>query len=95
MSDGTPPGMIGIFTDKLGRVVTTVADFDRDGYGGFSLRQAQRYRVQRNLARAVIRAYCSEMILEGMENSDCDEIVRRLVKKGAKVTLIPIGHPDE
>lgn len=95
MSDGTPPGMVGIFTDKTGRFVVTVSDFARDTPGGFSLRESQAYRVRLDLAREVIRAYCSPMILEAIQTHDCERIVNRLVKQGAKIMLIPIGHPDE
>ena len=90
----TPPGIVGIFTDKFGRVVETVSDFTTDGYGGFSLRQAQTYRVKTRLALAVVRAYCSDMIFDGLETYDCERIVQRLVTKGATTTFIPVGHED-
>jgi hypothetical protein len=91
----TPPGMVGIFTDKLGRVIETVSDFSADGYGGCSLREAQTYRVKTRLALAVVRAYCSEMILDGLETHDCERIVQRLVTKGATTTFIPVGYADD
>ena len=90
-----PRGVVAVFTDKLGRVVASVSDFESSGYGGFTLRQAQEMRAERQLAYAVVRAYCSEMILEGFETYDCEQILRRLVHKGARVTLIPVGHPSD
>jgi hypothetical protein len=33
----TPPGAVGIFTDKNGHVIASVSDFDRSSYGGFTL----------------------------------------------------------
>lgn len=89
------PGVVGIFTDKLGRVVATVSDFNRDAPGGCSLREGQTWRCQRLLALEVVRAYCSQMILEGIEAYDCERILSRLCEKGATTTYIPIGHPDE
>ena len=90
----TPPGVVGIFTDKLGRVIETVSDFSTEGFGGYTLKDAQTYRAKRNLALAVVRAYCSEMILDGIDYSDCMKIVQRLVTKGASTTFIPVGHLD-
>lgn len=89
-----PPGAVAVFTDKLGRVVASVSDFESGGYGGYSLFDAQKMRAQRMLALEVVRGYCSEMILDGLETHDCVQIVQRLVQKGARVTVIPVGHED-
>jgi hypothetical protein len=91
----TPPGVVGIFIDKHGRVVETISDFRRDRPGGCTLLEAQKARAQQQLAFAVVRAYCSEMILEGLENHDCVRIVQRLVTKGARTTFIPVGHAED
>lgn len=96
MSDKTtPPGVVGVFADKLGRVVATVSDFNRETPGGCSLRQGQTWRCQRLLALEVVRAYCSQMILEAIETYDAERILGRLCEKGATTTFIPIGHSDE
>lgn len=88
----TPKGVVGVFTDKEGRVIASVSDFDMSGYGGFSLLEAQKLRVRKDLSREVIRKYCSWAITEAIEPYDCEQIVRRLVEKGARVTVIPVGH---
>lgn len=90
-----PRGIVGIFTDKLGRVVATVAEFETGGYGGCSLRESQTYRAKHMLNLEVMRGYCSEMIHEALENHDCDKIVQRLVKGGATVTFVPVGYDGE
>jgi hypothetical protein len=88
----TPVGMVAIFADKQGRIIESVSDFDRSGYGGYTLQEGQKMRVQRRLAWAVIKAYCSEMILDGFDDGDAERIVQRLCRKGATVTLIPVGE---
>lgn len=92
----TPQGVVAVLTDHTGNVIASVSDFDRSGYGGFTLRQAQEMRVKEQLAFAVVRAYCSDAILGVFERSECGEFVRRLVRqKGFTQTIIPVGHPDE
>jgi hypothetical protein len=96
MSDTTtPPGVVGIFIDGIGRVVESVSDFERAGYGGFTLRKSQEYRVKRRLALQIVRSYCSEMMHPALDVSDCERFVERLCRDGANVVLIPIGHGDE
>jgi hypothetical protein len=89
-------GIVAILTDPKGRVVASVSDFTHDGYGGFSLQEAQEHRVKRHLAFAVIRAYCSDFIIPAIEPYDCEQIVARLTRQhGFTRTLIPIGHAEE
>lgn len=95
MSTKPPRGIVGIFTDKLGRVVATVAEFGTDCYGRCSLRESQTYRAKHMLNLEVVRGYCSEMIHEAFENYDCDKIVQRLVRGGATVTFVPVGYDGE
>jgi hypothetical protein len=87
-----PPGCVGIYTDDEGRVIASVSDFDRSGYGGFSLYQGQKVRAERKLAVAIVNAYCSNVITRALDSYDCEQIVRKL--KG-KMTFIPVGHADE
>jgi hypothetical protein len=86
-----PPGCVGIYTDDEGRVIASVSDFDRSGYGGFSLYEGQKVRAQRKLAVAIVDAYCSSVITRALDSYDCEQIVRKL--KG-KMTFIPVGHAD-
>jgi hypothetical protein len=90
----TPFGVVAIFIDKEGDVVASVSDFKQDGYGGFSLFEAQKIRVERKIATAVMGAYCSAVILDALDDEDCRRIVRRLVQKGARISIVPIGHDE-
>lgn len=89
-------GVIAILTDPDGRVVGHAADFSADGYGGFSLQQAQSYRARRRLALNVVRDGCAHYIAKAMDGYDCDGVVQRLVgSHGFKQTEVNIGHEEE
>ena len=95
-SETTARGVVAVLTSQEHGVVVSVSDFDESGYGGFTLREAQEIRARRNLAYAMVRAYCSNVILDVMEPYDCEQMLRKLEHKGShKVTLIPVGHPDD
>lgn len=87
-----PPGCLGIYTDEEGRIIASVSDFDRSGYGGFTLYQGQRIRAEKALAHEIVRAYCSDVVARSLDTYGCEQIVRKL--KG-KMTFIPVGHTDE
>lgn len=91
-AEPAPLGCVGIYTDEEGHVIVSVSDFDRSGYGGFSLYEGQRLRVQRALSAAVVGAYCSRVVTRSLDTYDCEQIVRKL--KG-KMTFIPVGHTQE
>lgn len=89
----TPKGVVATFTDSTGHVVASVSDFDRSGYGGYSLQEAQRFRVRRKLAHAVVNAYCSPVIVKALSEFDCAEIINKLTREqGFTETIIPIGY---
>ena len=89
-------GVVAVLTSQQHGVVVSVSDFDESGYGGFTLREAQEHRARRGLAFAMVRAYCSNVILDVMDPYDCEQMLRKLERKGShKVTLIPVGHPAD
>jgi hypothetical protein len=91
----TPKGIVATFTDSTGHVVASVSDFDRSGYGGFTLQEAQRYRVRRKLAYAVLNAYCSPVIVKALSEYDCRAIIDKLTREsGFTETIIPIGYDE-
>lgn len=92
MSIETQLGCVGVYTDEQGQVIASVSDFDKTGYGGFSLYAGQKIRAQRALVIAVVDAYCSKVIMDALDSYDCEQIVRKL--KG-KMTFIPVGHVNE
>ena len=95
MEKQSPDGVIAILIAADGRVMATASDFDRAGYGGYKLYQAQRLRARKMLAINFARAYCSPAYLEGAETYDLEKVVSSLVQKGkAREHIELIGHPD-
>ena len=90
-----PKGVVAVLTDDKGRVAVNAADFGLDGYGGYTLRDAQTLRVKGRIAVAFIRAYGSDAICKVTETYDAEQMVRRLCDQhGWKLTIIPIGYDD-
>jgi hypothetical protein len=88
----TPQGIVAIYTDKAGHVIATVSDFDRSGYGGFKTWQAQQIRCSDAIGRAVVRAYCSDPIVNHIDNYIVEQIMRALhSKKAGTVTFLAVG----
>lgn len=89
-----PSGVVMICIDEAGREVATVHDFDRSGYGGFSLERAQEIRCKDRLARAVIDRYASPIIGQAMVQWHRDELLQTLQRDhGYKVLTIYL--PEE
>lgn len=89
-------GVVAVLTDDKGRVAANAADFDRAGYGGCSMQEAQTIRVKTRLAIAFIRAYASDAITKVTDTYDAEQAVRKLCDQhGWKMTVIPIGYEDE
>lgn len=91
MSAKEPKGIIAIWTDPEGNVIATEADFDRSGYGGCKLWEAQRMRVNRAIAWSAVRAYCSPAVTDALTSYLLEQIAREMRNKGHKVTLREIG----
>lgn len=87
-------GVVAVFIDKHGQVTAHAADFERAGYGGYSLRQSQEMRARKLLHSAVVRAYCASVVYEATSEYDRSGIVSNMVANGAKVHIINIGWPD-
>ena len=90
----TPKGMIGIFTNKHGTVVAADADFSQETTSTRPLRASQKERVSRLLARKVVAHYASQLLQEALDAEDCEQIMYKMVDKGATVTIFPIGHDN-
>lgn len=89
MENENPPGVVGVYVDKNGRAIVSVADFNPDGVNGMRLREGQEWRVRRKLAQAIVVAYCSPVISDALDDYDCEQIVGKL--KG-KMIFIPVNH---
>lgn len=91
-----PPGVLGILTDETGRVVVAEADFERGGYGGFTLAQAQRIRLKQRISGAMVRAYASPQMTRAMSAYDCDRIMDELCRQhGYRLTFRAVGHSED
>ena len=88
-----PKGIVAALFNVNGHNIVSVSDFNTTCYGGFSVYESQKHRVQIALAEATVRAYCSEDIVDAiLKLGHSADIVRRLVDKGFTLSIIPIGH---
>lgn len=87
-------GVIAVLTNNHGQVITNAVDFDGFHPSGFTVLEAQKMRIKTAIAEAMVKAYCSEDIVESViARGRPQEILQHLVdKKGFTVTIIPIGH---
>lgn len=91
-----PKGIIAIVTDAQGEVIATAADFDRSGYGGFELWEAQRMRAERRAIFDTLNAYASPVLTGAIDAYRAEEIFRELRRKsGHRLTFRAIGWPDD
>lgn len=91
-----PQGVIAIMTLPTGHVAATHADFDRSGYGGFKLWEAQRIRCSDAVKRKAVRVYCSEIVTAHLESYTLDRIAEDLIQRGKwRVTYRAIGYPED
>ena len=89
-----PSGVVMVCVDAAGREIATVHDFDRSGYGGFTLQRSQEIRCKNRLARAVIDAYSNPIIAQCMSEWHRDELLKKLISDhGYKVHTVFL--PDE
>lgn len=91
-----PQGVTLVLIDTKGRVRAHASDFERSGYGGFSLLEAQKLRCRRALAREFVTGGCHPDIAGALDNYDAEKVVQALVNNKSWVTTeIIIGHQDE
>lgn len=95
MSEKAAKGVVAILTGPDGYVWATVTDFDRSGYGGFSMQEAQEYRAKRALAWEFVRKACSDVIVKAMDEYQCDRIISNVCsQQGFTRTILPIGYEE-
>lgn len=93
--EAEPKGVLAIMTRPDGYVAATHADFDRSGYGGCKLWEAQRMRASDAVKRQAVRAHCSEIVTKHLESYTIDRIAEDLVNRGKwKVTFRAIGWDE-
>jgi hypothetical protein len=90
-----PQGIIAIMTSPGGDVIATAADFNRSGYGGYKLWEAQRSRAQQAVKWKAVRAYCSTVMADALSSYLLEQISDQLCQKGHKITVRAIGYSEE
>ena len=90
-----PCGVLAVMTRSDGHVIATASDFNRSGYGGFKLWEAQRMRAKEAVMRNTVRAYCSEPLVEALNSYLMDQIAEAMQRKNHKITFHAVGYPDD
>lgn len=90
-----PKGVVSVLMDKDGRVIASSSDFERHGYGGFSLEESQRRRSRGILAQDMVRELCGPIIRQVVTSYDATEMMDALCRHhGFTVAVVTIGHDD-
>ena len=91
----TPKGFVAVLVNESGREIATATDFDSFRTSGFKLKESQRIRVKRKLARAMIGTCCATYMEDVIDEYDASKIMDALVdKKNFKVVLVEVGYED-
>jgi hypothetical protein len=88
-------GWCAVMINPNGVVVTTYADFDRSGYGGFSLDEAQKFRARNIIKRRFVGDHLNGWLASKADEYFCDQFWRVAELAGYKLQLIPVGHEAE
>ena len=89
-------GVVLVFIDEKGHAIAHAADFDRSGYGGYTLADSQSVRARRQLAINVVNAYASTQLARAVDAYDAERMVQRLCQThGCKIQEVIIGGDDK
>ena len=88
-------GVCGVVTAPDGHVVATHSDFERQGYGGFTLQEAQTIRVRDGLKRAFLRAYLFDGLIKKTSVYFCEQFWKNASDHGYRMETFPIGYDKE
>lgn len=90
----SPDGVVALMIGADGHVWATATDFDRSGYGGFELHQAQRIRARGALRREFVRRVCNTSIARALDDYTVDRMVEDVLRRGEhSEAFVLIGHP--
>lgn len=89
-------GVVAVFVGPDGREIASVSDFSTDGYGGFTMRQAQEHRIRYAVADAVAERFASTEFTKHLDNYQRRQVLDAMTRDGGyKLHIIPIGYDDE
>lgn len=92
----TPKGVVAIFVGPDGRCIASVSDFRHDGYGGYTMQEAQTHRARDAIARAVADALASSEFTKHIDNYHKREVLSQMERQdGYRLHIVPVGHEVE
>ena len=92
----TVQGVVALLIAPDGHVVCDATDFDRDGYGGVLIRDAQESRARRRLCDAAIKEFSAPAMARIITDYQMQVIVHEMCRQGGyRIHLIHIGHDVE
>ena len=80
-------GAMAIIHWPDGAVLAADVDFDRSGYGGMSLFNAQSYRVRAAVKREAIRKLCHADVVACLEQHHLESLFRAMVREKVDCTM--------
>ena len=86
-------GVGAVITDSQGVVQAHAFDFERQGYGGFRLWEAQRIRAKRSAIAKFMDSYIYGDLRGTIEEYDADRMASKLRnEKKLRITFVSVGH---
>lgn len=93
--DVTPAGVVGIVFNPQGAAVAQHADFKLNGYGGFSLKEAQTMRARNGAMLAFAKAHLNDWMVRKADMSFAERYWELAEASGYRMELMVVGHPDD
>ncbi len=87
-------GVVAVITNPDGDVVAEAADFDRAGYGGFTLQEAQAIRAKDGVRSRFAAGHLNGWLGRGMEGYFVDAFWRNAERAGYRLSVVPIGYDE-
>jgi hypothetical protein len=94
--DVKPQGVVAVFVGPTGQCIASVSDFERSGYGGYSLQQSQTVRVKDAIGRKVAEAFASSEFTKHLDRYNVQRVLEAMQQNdGYKLHIISVGHEEE
>lgn len=88
-------GFCAVITNPNGDVVTTNADFERTGYGGMSLEDAQEHRARNVVKLRFARDHLNDWLASKADGYFCDQLWKVAELAGYKMQVFPVKDGEE
>jgi hypothetical protein len=94
--DVKPKGVVAVFVGPTGQCIASVSDFERSGYGGYSLKDSQTVRVKDEIGRQVAEAFASSEFTKHLDRYNVQKVLSAMQSNdGYKLHIISVGHEEE